>query len=260
MLTGSSNGSSRESRRGSTCPCGQISGRSRVASWSSRAIARTAGSVGKQPVRVERQREDAVGGGHVPIIRDAGGGGNPPPTAKLQGCMTWRASRHESHPRTRPPGFSPQRGSSRCSAGWLFIVMGETGDDGGTTAAPTTTTTATATHPRSRSHPLPTRIVVTGVGAYDPEGDQSENGGDARLATDGNATTAWKTEHYRTTFSKSGVGLVLDAGRPVKASRVVVTTRDAGLCRPGAGRQLRRPGRSRPSPGPRRPRRARPMH
>ena len=77
--------------------------------------------------------------------------------------------------------------------------------------------------------PAATRIVVTGVGAYDPEGDQSENGGDARLATDGNATTAWKTEHYRTTFRKSGVGLVLDAGRPVKASRVVVTTETPGF-------------------------------
>ena len=69
---------------------------------------------------------------------------------------------------------------------------------------------------------------MTGVGAYDPEGDKSENGGDARLATDGNAKTAWKTEHYRSTFGKSGVGLVLDAGRPVKASRVVVTTETPG--------------------------------
>ena len=69
---------------------------------------------------------------------------------------------------------------------------------------------------------------MTGVGAYDPEGDKSENGGDAHLATDGNAKTAWKTEHYRSTFGKSGVGLVLDAGRPVKASRVVVTTETPG--------------------------------
>ena len=69
---------------------------------------------------------------------------------------------------------------------------------------------------------------MTGVGAYDPEGDKSENGGDAHLATDGNAKTAWKSEHYRSTFGKSGVGLVLDAGRPVKASRVVVTTETPG--------------------------------
>ena len=94
--------------------------------------------------------------------------------------------------------------------------------------APTTTTTDATAPPPVKKPPPATRIVVTGVGAYDPEGDQSENGGDARLATDGNATTAWKSEHYRTTFHKSGVGLVLDAGRPVKAPRVVVTTETPG--------------------------------
>ena len=112
--------------------------------------------------------------------------------------------------------------------GMAFIVMGETGDDGGKTAAPATTTPAPTSPPPVKKPPAPTRIVVTGVGAYDPEGDKSENGGDARLATDGNAKTAWKTEHYRSTFGKSGVGLVLDAGRPVKASRVVVTTETPG--------------------------------
>ena len=112
--------------------------------------------------------------------------------------------------------------------GMAFIVMGESGDDGAKTAAPATTTPAPTPPPPVKKPPAPTRIVVTGVGAYDPEGDKSENGGDARLATDGNAKTAWKTEHYRSTFGKSGVGLVLDAGRPVKASRVVVTTETPG--------------------------------
>jgi hypothetical protein len=107
-----------------------------------------------------------------------------------------------------------------------FIVMGETGDDDGKTAVPATTTTATP--PPAVKKPTPTRVVVVGVGAYDPEGDKSENGGDARLATDGIAATAWKSEHYRSSFSKSGVGVVLDAGRPVKASRVVVTTETPG--------------------------------
>jgi hypothetical protein len=110
-----------------------------------------------------------------------------------------------------------------------FIVMRETGDDGAKTAAPATTTPApTSPPPVQKPSPIPTRIVVTGVGAYDPEGDKSENGGDAHLATDGNAKTAWKSEHYRSTFGKSGVGLVLDAGRAVKASRVVVTTETPG--------------------------------
>jgi len=110
--------------------------------------------------------------------------------------------------------------------GMLVIVMSAREDDPKPTAVKTTTPPP-VTKPVVKP-PAATRIVVTGVGAYDPEGDQSENGGDARLAADGNATTAWKSEHYRTTFSKSGVGLVLDAGRPVKASRVVVTTETPG--------------------------------
>ena len=76
--------------------------------------------------------------------------------------------------------------------------------------------------------PAAVRIAVTGVGAYDPEGDRSENGGDARLATDGISTTAWKTEHYRSTFSKSGVGLVLDAGKAVRPVKLTVSTETPG--------------------------------
>ena len=62
------------------------------------------------------------------------------------------------------------------------------------------------------------------------------------------------------TFGKSGVGLVLDAGRPVKASRVVVTTETLGYAAQVKDRQFAdRPvhGRLR---GPRGPRRGRPMH
>ena len=40
---------------------------------------RTNGRVdGKQPVRMQLQQGCVVGGGHVPIIRDAAGGGNSP--------------------------------------------------------------------------------------------------------------------------------------------------------------------------------------
>jgi hypothetical protein len=141
--------------------------------------------------------------------------------------MSRQSPRRSSNTTTR---FLAAAGLVALLGGMAFIVMGETGDDGGTTAAPTTTKTATVPPPvKKPPPPLPTRIVVTGVGAYDPEGDQSENGGDARLATDGNATTAWKSEHYRTTFRKSGVGLVLDAGRPVKATRVVVRSETPGF-------------------------------
>ena len=140
--------------------------------------------------------------------------------------MPRQSPRRSSNTTTR---FLAAAGLVALLGGMAFIVMGETGDDGGTTAAPTTTKTATLPPPVKKPPPPPTRIVVTGVGAYDPEGDQSENGGDARLATDGNAHDGMEERAYRTTFRKSGVGLVLDAGRPVKATRVVVTSETPGF-------------------------------
>ena len=112
--------------------------------------------------------------------------------------------------------------------GMLAIIMSASEDDAAPPAAVKTTAATPATKPVVKPPPAAIAIKVTGAGAYDPEGDRSENGGDARLATDGNAKTAWETEHYRSTFHKSGVGLVLDAGKPVRASRVVVTTETPG--------------------------------
>jgi hypothetical protein len=113
--------------------------------------------------------------------------------------------------------------------GMAVIVATSGGADSGqtTTAAATTPATTTKTTTTTKPRP-PVKIVVTGVGAYDPEGDRTENDGQAGLATDGNPATAWKSERYRSTFRKSGVGLVLDAGRPVSASTLVVTTDTPG--------------------------------
>ena len=52
---------------------------------------------------------------------------------------------------------------------------------------------------------------------------RSENNDLARFAVDGEPTTFWKTEHYKR-FFKKGVGLVLDAGRSLALSSVVVRT------------------------------------
>jgi serine/threonine protein kinase len=71
------------------------------------------------------------------------------------------------------------------------------------------------------------QIGLIGIGSYDPEGDQSEHTERAGLATDSNPATYWTTEHYRS-FAKSGVGLVLDAGQPIEASKVRVRTDTPG--------------------------------
>ena len=65
-------------------------------------------------------------------------------------------------------------------------------------------------------------VHLQGVGAYDPPpGDNREHDGDAKLATDGNSSSAWSTEEYQS-FTKPGVGLVLRAPQPKALARVVV--------------------------------------
>jgi putative peptidoglycan lipid II flippase len=113
--------------------------------------------------------------------------------------------------------------------GMFVIVTGSGGADGGSATTSAAATTQTTTPVKPAPKPVTAvRLGVRGVGAYDPEGDRSENDSQAAFATDGNPTTAWKTEHYLTSFHKSGVGLVLDAGRPVKATRLVLTTDTPG--------------------------------
>lgn len=71
-------------------------------------------------------------------------------------------------------------------------------------------------------------VKLSGVAAYDPSGDQSEHDAEVGLATDGDQATFWTTEHYRS-FTKDGVGLVLDAGSSRKLSQVTVRTDAAGF-------------------------------
>lgn len=93
---------------------------------------------------------------------------------------------------------------------------------------PVSTTPVVSTSDREPIKPKSVRIPVKGIGAYDPEGDRSENDSAAPLATDGILTTAWESERYRRSFAKPGVGLILDAGRPARATRVVVATETPG--------------------------------
>jgi eukaryotic-like serine/threonine-protein kinase len=66
---------------------------------------------------------------------------------------------------------------------------------------------------------------------YDPEGDGEETPESARNAIDGNLTTNWDTEVYSGGFegsNKSGVGLYVDAGKPVAARQMDVVTSTPG--------------------------------
>ncbi|MGH3063298.1 MAG: protein kinase domain-containing protein, partial [Gaiellaceae bacterium] len=76
----------------------------------------------------------------------------------------------------------------------------------------------------------PTRpVALTGISAYDPDGDDAEHDDEAGLATDGDLSTFWPTESYRSGLNKPGVGLVLDAGDTVKPRTMTVTTDTPGF-------------------------------
>lgn len=113
--------------------------------------------------------------------------------------------------------------------GFAAIVFSANGSsDGQPETVPAATTPSATTPSPTPPKPKRVRIPVKGIGAYDPDGDRSENDSAASLATDGSLSTAWKSERYRSSFSKAGVGLVVDAGRPVKADRVTVVTETPG--------------------------------
>lgn len=107
-------------------------------------------------------------------------------------------------------------------------------------------TTATIATPRPTPQPAPkpkpppARLVqLVAAGAFDPEGDGRERDEEATLAVDGRADTSWRTERY-SSFSKTGVGLVLDARRRVRVEQVVVDSPTPGFraeIRLGANRQ-----------------------
>jgi len=81
--------------------------------------------------------------------------------------------------------------------------------------------------------PTPTTGAhLDAVAAYDPEGDGSEHDEQLDQATDGDLSTSWETEHYSSEdFGnlKAGVGLVLDAGRPVDLSTIQLATDTPGF-------------------------------
>jgi serine/threonine-protein kinase len=77
------------------------------------------------------------------------------------------------------------------------------------------------------SHAVP----IVAAHSFDPEGDGEENDAKAGLAVDGDQATSWPTDRYNSRqFGnlKKGVGLVLDAGRAQRLSRLEVTSPTSG--------------------------------
>ena len=113
--------------------------------------------------------------------------------------------------------------------GWA-VANGLDEDDAASQAPPTRETVATTTRPKPAKPPAARArfVKLTAAGAFDPEGDGHERDEEAPLAVDGNRSTFWRTERY-SRFFKTGVGLVLDAGRAVRVRQVVVDSGTPGV-------------------------------
>jgi hypothetical protein len=75
-------------------------------------------------------------------------------------------------------------------------------------------------------------VRLSGMTGYDPQGDGGEHNESASQATDGQASTNWRTEHYSSSSFgglKDGVGLVLDAGKSQKLTQLTVTSDTPGF-------------------------------
>jgi hypothetical protein len=136
--------------------------------------------------------------------------------------------------------MSHGRNSARLVAGSALAVLlvglgyavkqGLDEGDGSSVAAPAppVATTPPKQAPRpARPRPAPF-VKLAAAGAFDPEGDGHERDEEAPLAVDGRADTFWRTERY-SRFFKTGVGLVLDAGRRVRVEQVLVDTPTPGI-------------------------------
>jgi eukaryotic-like serine/threonine-protein kinase len=77
-----------------------------------------------------------------------------------------------------------------------------------------------------------TAFPVSGLTSYDPFGpNQTEHAAAAGNITDGNPATYWATETYNDapSLNKPGVGVVVDAGRVVRLSRLTIVTDTPGF-------------------------------
>ncbi len=75
----------------------------------------------------------------------------------------------------------------------------------------------------------PTVTQPVGATDFDPLGDGEEHPDKVKLAVDGNPGTKWTTETYQTEdLGKPGVGLYVDAGKPVRAKQLDVRTDTPG--------------------------------
>jgi hypothetical protein len=71
-------------------------------------------------------------------------------------------------------------------------------------------------------------VQLAALSDFDPEGGDGEHPEEVPAATDGDAATFWTTETY-SSFTKSGVGIVLEADRPIDLEQIEIVSDQPGF-------------------------------
>jgi serine/threonine protein kinase len=130
--------------------------------------------------------------------------------------------------RPRPSSRRPAGKRSRWSV-WPFVLLGVglaavIGGLAGAILLHDNGASGSGSAPPRPSGP----VHFTSAAAYDPFGDGQEHDEAAPAAIDGNDTTPWMTEHYRS-FTKQGVGIVVGAARAVSPKTMSIVTDTPGF-------------------------------
>ena len=148
--------------------------------------------------------------------------------AEEQGATQVTAPEHPVRPRRRKSGVSP----------WPLVLVLAALIAIGAVIAALVLDSGTGVFSIHRSSSGSTGdgppVRLSAVTAYDPYGSPpgEEHNADAHFATDNNAGTYWETERYHASFAeigKRGVGLVLDAKRPVQLHVLGIATATPGF-------------------------------
>jgi eukaryotic-like serine/threonine-protein kinase len=82
--------------------------------------------------------------------------------------------------------------------------------------------------PKGTPAPVAVKLAPDAAHDYDPFGRDGEHPADTPKAIDHAVVTAWTTEHYDSGLGKPGVGLYVDAGSSIAASRIDIISHESG--------------------------------
>lgn len=183
--------------------------------------------------------------GYAPHQPPAGGGYQYPPEPPRRHSQYEQPYEHYEQPyvderrRSRVASISVVVAAVAALAivGWVIgMVLGKVPDgDSGRAEAPLDLSNAPTSQSSQSSQGQPVGDVIRPASAtlFDPQGDGQDNPSDVPQAIDGNPGTAWQTVHYKrsATFGnlKTGMGILVDMGKPVSVSQVRIHTTKPGM-------------------------------